>query len=342
MESRALRFLEHLPLAHGRGWPGYAVGLLLSVGALWVRWAIGPGFPPGFPFLTFFPAVIFTAFFFGRGPGIFAAVLCELLAWYFFVPPERSFALEPGAPLALAFFTGVVTVDILLIDWMQRGNARLRRERERCERLAARSELLFSELQHRMSNNLQMVGAVLSLQKRSIDDPAARQALNDAGVKLQTIGRIQRQLYDASGDPQALDRMVPELTRDLIETAGKPGVTWSVEVDPEAHVPPDAAIPVALIVAEAISNSVEHAFAGRDTGHIEVRIEAVHGALALTVADNGAGPPEGFSVANATSLGVRIARTLAEQLGGNFTLAPRSGGGAVATLKLPQQGSVDR
>ncbi|MCA1199187.1 DUF4118 domain-containing protein [Sphingomonas sp. R647] len=328
------RLLERLPLARAHRWQGYSAAILLSLIGLVTRWALADSFPPGFPFLTFFPAVVLSGFLFGRGPGILSAVLCGALAWYFFIPPEMSFALESGAALAMGFYVGVVTVDLLLIDWMQRGTAQLRQERERCEKLAQRSHLLFSELQHRVSNNLQMVGAVLALQQRSVADPAARQALVDAGAKLQTIGRIQRQLYDHSGDPQTLERILPDLVDDLLTTSGRPGVTATVEVDSAIKLPPDSIIPVALIVAETIANAVEHGFAGRETGRIDVRMCAGAGSVTLTIANDGANPPADFSAAAATSLGLRISRTLADQLGGSFDLTPRDGGGAIATLQF--------
>lgn len=332
MDGRTGRLLERLPLAREHRWQGYGAALLLSLVGLVTRWLLADAFPPGFPFLTFFPAVVLSGFLFGRGPGILSAVLCGLLAWYFFIPPANAFSLAPGAMVAMGFYVGVVTVDLLLIDWMQRGTARLRLERERSQMLAERSQLLFSELQHRVSNNLQMVGAVLALQQRSVGDPAARQALADAGGKLQTIGRIQRQLYDHSGDPQTLERMLPDLVQDVMATAGKPGVAASVDVDAQIMLPPDALIPIALIVAETIANAVEHGFADRDTGRIEVQMRASAETVVLTIADDGAGPPPGFTSVGATSLGLRISRTLAEQLGGSFDLSPRDGGGAVATL----------
>lgn len=335
MDGRTGRLLEQLPLARAHRWQGYAAALLLSFIALVARWALADAFPPGFPFLTFFPAVVLSGFLFGRGPGILSALLCGLLAWYFFIPPGHGFSLERGAMVAMGFYVGVVTVDLLLIDWMQRGAARLRLERERSEMLAQRSQLLFSELQHRVSNNLQMVGAVLTLQQRSVTDPTARQALTDAGAKLQTIGRIQRQLYDPSGDPQTLEQMLPELVQDVIATAGKAGVRASVEVDPGLSLPPDSLIPIALIVAEAIANAVEHGFEGRENGRIEVRMAASANAVTVMVADDGAGPPPGFTAASSASLGLKISRTLATQLGGSFDLSPRDGGGAVATLRFP-------
>lgn len=334
MDGHTGKLLERLPLASVHRWRGYAAAVALSLTGLVTRWALGDAFPPGFPFLTFFPVVVLSGFLFGRGPGILSAVLCGLLSWYFFIPPYLSFALAPGAGLALGFYVGVVAVDLLLIDWMQRGTARLRAERERSQMLAERSQLLFSELQHRVSNNLQMVGAVLALQQRSVSDPAARQALSDASTKLQTIGRIQRQLYDHSGEPQTLERMLPDLVQDVLATAGKPGVTAAVDVDAQIMLQPDALIPVALIVAETIANAVEHGFAGRDTGRIAVQMRADLATVTLTIADDGAGPPLGFTSAGATSLGLRISRTLAEQLGGSFDLSPRDGGGAIATLSF--------
>lgn len=335
MTRTETRLLERLPLAPARRWIGYGAAVLFALTGLALRWLLNDVFPPGFPFLTFFPAVVLTAFLFGRGPGILAAVLCGLMSWYFFIPPLNSFKLIPGTAVALGFYIGVVAVDLLLIDWMQRGTAQLRRERARSEMLAQRSQLLFSELQHRVSNNLQMIGAVLALQQRSVGDAAARQALGDAATKLQTIGRIQRQLYDPSGDPQGLEQMLPQLVDDLVAAAGKPGVTASVAVDADVSLPPDALIPLALIAAEGIANAIEHGFAGRESGRIALRFHGTGGSATLTISDDGAGPPPGFALAASQSLGLRIARTLAGQLGGSFDLSARAEGGAVATLRFP-------
>ena len=65
--------------------------------------------------------------------------------------------------------------------------------------LADNRELLFRELQHRVSNNLQVAAAMLGLQRRHIDHDAARRALDDASSRLALIGRISRALYDPSG-----------------------------------------------------------------------------------------------------------------------------------------------
>ena len=60
-------------------------------------------------------------------------------------------------------------------------------EKERGRVLAENRELLFHELQHRVSNNLQMVAAMLSLQRRHVDHETARQALDDAREEIATL-----------------------------------------------------------------------------------------------------------------------------------------------------------
>jgi two-component sensor histidine kinase len=336
------RFLERLPLLTERRPLAYVLAVLIAAAAYFFRLVLDPVFPPGFPFLTFFPAVILCAFLLGRGPGSLAAVICGLLAWYYFIPPFDSFQLGRGTSVALLFYLGVVTVDIALIDLMQRANARLRSERERSRelaerssRLAERNELLFRELQHRVSNNIQMVGAVLSLQKRYIDDGAARQALDDAAAKLQLIGRIQRQLYDLEGGQVALDTFLRELAADLLAANDNPGIVCQVEAEPGFLLDPDAAIPLALIMAESVANSIEHGFSGCEQGRINVVLRRRDDELELSVQDDGVGLPDGFDAARATSLGLKIANSLARQLGGRFTICPAPGAGTCTTLTIP-------
>jgi len=340
--------MEQLPLLADRRWSAYLLVFLLSVLAWAVRLILDNVFPPGFPYLTFFPAVILSSFLFGRGPGTVSAIICGLLAWYFFIPPAYSLGLQRGTAVALVFYVGVVSVDIALIHWMQRANKRLLAERERNRqlaeergylaeergRLAEQTELLFSELQHRVSNNLQMVGAVLTLQKRGISDSTARQALEDASSKLQMIGRIQRQLYSTSGEQVTLDVFLPDLMNDLIAASGKPGVICSINAEPGIMLPPDAAIPLALIMAEAVANAIEHGFAEREFGCIAITLGRRGSQIELSVHDDGQGLPAGFDFTQASSLGLKVARTLASNLGATLIIESADPGTRL-TLVVP-------
>src|SRR3546814_17690567 len=90
-----------------------------------------------------------------------------------------AFDLHPGVLLALVFYGAVVVVDIALINLLQKANFKLEVERERSRALAENCELRFHELQHRVSNTLQVVAARLSLQRRPVDHDLAPRALDD-------------------------------------------------------------------------------------------------------------------------------------------------------------------
>lgn len=64
--------------------------------ALALRLAVAESLPPGFPFLTFFPAGITTAFLAGAGAAILVAMHSDLAAWWFLIPPVN--VLEHGLP----------------------------------------------------------------------------------------------------------------------------------------------------------------------------------------------------------------------------------------------------
>ena len=301
-----------------------------------VRYAIDSELPPGFPFLTYFPVVLLTAFVLGTRAGIVTAVLAGLASLYFFLPPVRTFIVTHNTAFALAFYAFITATEIALVHWMQRSNRLLMAQREATARLAQTRELLFRELQHRVSNNLQMVAALLTVQRRQVADEAAKAALDEAARRLQTVGRISRQLYDPSGNKQALGSFLDQLAHDVIETSTTLKVKHEVISSSEARIGPEAAIPLALIVAESIANAIEHGFApDQQDAKLEIRLADAAGELAVEIEDNGSGLPSGFSLAQSESLGLKIATMLAGQLGGRYTLGSGHTGGALARLELP-------
>ncbi|MFO6448383.1 HWE histidine kinase domain-containing protein [Erythrobacter sp. NE805] len=142
------RLVEALPSTRHSG----IVGLAATLGIFGLAWAaralLDSSLPPGFPYLTFFPAVVITAFFFGVRLGSLSALLCGLVAWYYFVPPIRSFTLE-GAEVALGLYAFVVITDLVLIHGLQVANRQLRRERQISAELALAKEQIVEELERR-------------------------------------------------------------------------------------------------------------------------------------------------------------------------------------------------
>lgn len=328
-----------LAIETGRRSPFFAYGfaVVAFLLALIVRWMADHALPLGFPFLTFFPAVILTTFFAGLWPGILVAVLSTLAAWYFFVPPD-GFALDGPSALALGFFILIVAIDIAIIHVMNIALSRVRQERARAKRaeqeaseLAAHRAILFAELQHRVSNNIQIVSALLALQKADVKDETARRALTEASNRLATIGKIQRRLHDPENAQGNFAGFLSELVEDVVLASAPAGIRVAVDTTP-MPLPTDKVIPAALVVAELVSNCLEHAFIGRPEGAIRVEARMEQGnRVELSVSDNGTGLPPGFDAAKVPSLGLRLVRLLTQQLGGDFTMVD-TGAGAHARL----------
>lgn len=282
--------------------------------------------PPGYPFLTFFPAVILTAFVGGLIPGVFVAACSFLASWYYFIPPFDTFELNPPTGLALAFFATVITVDLLVIHLMFRWVDELDREKLKSASLAASRDLMFQELQHRVSNNLTVVASLLRLQRKTVTDADALRALDEAANRLALIAKIQRRLHDPNGQLLAFGEFVREICEDLLDASGVTNVAIDVDAD-QLLLASEKATPLALIIAEIVSNSIEHAFVGKASGAIKVlmRLDGDLRAV-ITISDDGVGLPRGFDLNQTKSLGLLRGTAVRGQLGGEIDYEHRSRG----------------
>lgn len=323
-----------LPLARGRPVFAYGLTIFLMLVAAATRYALLAIVPTGMPFTLFFPVIVACAILFGMGPGILAAVIGFVFAWYFFVPPV-GFALGAGAPVALVLYSGVVTTSLFLIRVMQRANARALAAHHTSLTLAETRETLFRELQHRVGNNLQIVSSLLSLQKRKLTDPAAIAAISEAADRIKLIGQIQRELYSTDGVQLHMADFLERLVHEGLESAGRDDVTCQIAVPDTFRLAPDSAIPTALIVCEAVANALEHGLPDCAGTIVVEALQAGH-EMEIAVIDNGRGLPPGFALEHSDSLGLKLAFALARQCGGRFDLASANGTTrAVLYLPLP-------
>lgn len=285
-----------------------------------VRYFLDDALPFGFPYLTFFPAVILTAFFAGVCAGLILGVACGLASWYFFIVPFDSFSLTGVTLLALLFYVFIVVTDVALIYMSHSALKQLSVEQQRTQKLAETNRAMFSEQQHRVSNNLQVISSMLKIQRRGITDPDAQQALDISIARLNTVSKIQRALHDPTNQTIDFARFLSEITPDVIEAAAlsdEVGVTVNAAPLP---VTPDQSIPLALIYTELVANALEHGLSGRDAMALVIKLQQQpDGTARLTVEDDGPGLPDGFTIASASSLGLSIARQFAAQLDGEFS-----------------------
>jgi two-component sensor histidine kinase len=311
---------------------GYGLAICIWLTALGTRMALADWFPPGFPYLTFFPAVVVVAYFAGLWPAILTAVLSGLSAWWFWIGAP-GFDLSLATGMALAFYVFVIAVDIFFIIGMNSATDNLRREVARNAALAESRDLLLKEVQHRVSNNIQVVSALLRLEAGMSKDPAARRALSDASARTAMIANVQRSLLDADGAAAPFDDLARQLVLDALNAAGRTDVAVVVEEARHA-LTADEATPVVLILLECVNNALEHAFPDRP-GRIHVRLYEQGAERRLEVRDDGAGPPPGFDPAKGRSLGLRIVLGLTDQLHGRFSIVDAAPG-ALCVLSYPK------
>lgn len=200
----------------------------------------------------------------------------------------------------------------------------------------AQKEILVREIHHRVKNNLQLVMSLLNLHARRIRDPRAEVAFAEARSRINALATLHRRLYE-SESLQEIDLrwFLEDLCAELRRGGLSRGRNVELTVDsPSEVIGPDVAVPLGLLVTEAITNAYKHAFNARDGGHIQVRIARDSPAtLLLTIRDDGTGFDTAASTPDNSGLGRSLIEAFVRQLRGE--LETRSEDGTVVQVKFP-------
>ena len=104
----------------------YGVAVLAVLGSLLVRLPLVPWLGDHAELMTFFPAIILSAYLGGLGPGMLATVLGAAVGDYFFIEPRYSFAIaNPGSVYAMGLFLLAGAVISVLMESMHRSRRRI-------------------------------------------------------------------------------------------------------------------------------------------------------------------------------------------------------------------------
>lgn len=322
MASRSVSFFR--PMRRDRPLRGLAAALLLVALAGLVRWSLGE-LSEGFGPMMLLPAILLSGVFGGARVAIGVAAACVLVAWTWFFPPYGSVAIEFRDVVTMIIFVLTASFEIYVIGTLNSAMEDLAHARER-------SNTMFRELQHRVANNLQFVAGVLRIGQRNVAEGTAEQrALADARGRLELMSRVHRRLHDPDAVDLPVGRYLEELAHDLIAASDKPFVHLRVEAAPVV-LDLESRMSVSLMTAELVTNSLKHAFGGRDEGRIAIDLCENAGTATLTVADDGPGLPADFG-RKSGSLGQGILQSLAAQLRGRLVF--ESAPGATARLSFP-------
>jgi len=210
---------------------------------------------------------------------------------------------------------------------LQLRQAQIDKQNELLKTLAHEKEWLLKEVHHRVKNNLQIVISLLNTQSAYLDNEDAILAIRNSQNRVYAMSLVHLRLYK-SGNMSSIDmtwyiQELVEYTRQSF--ALEEHIDFVTDID-KIELDIVQAIPVALILNEAIGNAVKHAFADSNNGIITISMKQLNDdACALTVADNGCGFPAGFHVETNHSLGINLMRGLTTQLDGSLAFDSHKG-----------------
>ncbi len=192
-------------------------------------------------------------------------------------------------------------------------------------------ELLMREIHHRVKNNLQIVASLLNLQASRIRVPEARAEFASARDRVRALATLHRHLY-AHGEVHTINMpdFLTELCGQLFQAMGEEEgqrIRLTIEASP-LQMSSDQAVPLSLIVTEAVSNALKYAFPHGRTGHVLVRLTADGETATLIVQDNGVGMPSGMSESEhgvRDGIGITLIRGFARQLAADLTVEEENG-----------------
>ena len=207
-------------------------------------------------------------------------------------------------------------------------------ELRRRDRALVTKDATIREIHHRVKNNLQTVSALLRLQARRIEDPAASQALNEAVRRIASIALVHETLSSSTEASVAFDDVLDQLVTHALELSPRMGELGIKRTGELGALDPRIATPLALVVTELIHNALEHGLAERGT-ELHINVYRDNTKVTIEILDDGIGLPENFSLNTSSNLGLQIVRTLTEnELRGEIDLTTTTRG-TKARLAFP-------
>jgi PAS domain S-box-containing protein len=214
-------------------------------------------------------------------------------------------------------------------------------ERKRAEEAMAYIEIARKkEIHHRIKNNLQVISSLLDLQaekftnRKDIKDSEVIEAFRESQDRVISMALIHEELYKGSGfEKLNFSQYIEDLTKNLFLTYRIIGNQISLNMDVEEIIlfDMDTAVPLGIIVNELVSNSLKHAFIGRNKGEIRIKLhrernreckidECKSTNFILTVSDNGVGIHENLDIEDPDTLGLQLVTSLVDQLDGELEM----------------------
>lgn len=200
-------------------------------------------------------------------------------------------------------------------------------------------DVLLREIQHRVKNNLQMITTLIRLEAKNVSDNGAGEG--DRFDRL--AGRVGSLaiLYDAlstggSGDSIDLGVYLSQIASAVMQAHAVEGVRLDLKVD-AWPVSINVAMPTGLVVNELLTNSLKHAFEGRDGGTVFLHSLVDHKGCRVIVGDDGNGFAEDVSWPKKGKLGAMIVESLKTNASARVEVESAANRGVRVTISFDRE-----
>jgi PAS domain S-box-containing protein len=202
---------------------------------------------------------------------------------------------------------------------------KLKRKTMRLKIALSEKEILLSEVHHRVKNNLAVVSSILQMQIRYIKDQGFRDIFKECQNRIRSMALVHEQLYGSSNFASIdLRRYVTSLVEMLSHSLLNIGSDINIKSRvARVELNTEQLISVGMIINEALTNSLKHAFPKGGPGNISVSVRRKGDDMALVISDDGIGfsLPEGGT----GSMGLKLIHIFSEQLGGSLDVLGHGG-----------------
>jgi len=200
-------------------------------------------------------------------------------------------------------------------------NIQITLKNEQVKIALSEKEVLLKEVHHRVKNNLQVISGLLELQNISVTDESVKLALKEGQNRIQSVALVHKMMYQSENVSKVnMQKYLEELLQVLQISYGHSQKNISTFIDAKGvDLDVTLAVPISLIVNEAVCNAYKHAFENKKTGGIWVVItKELDETYSLLIKDNGLGVPENFDIKKLKSIGFDLIRGLTKQLKGTL------------------------
>jgi two-component sensor histidine kinase len=208
-------------------------------------------------------------------------------------------------------FSGIITVFIFALFFIRQ----LSQKQNEIEAKIKEKEILLSEVNHRVRNNLNVISSLLKLQRESVKSIEAKEAISQSALRVHSMAWVHNQLYKNTESKSInFKEYIEQLVSEIRYSTGiDQEISLDLKVDP-INIDVSKAIPLGQIINELITNSIKHAFSKIMNPEISVRINQLEKGIELIYKDNGCGYDR--SKVSKDSLGIFLITSLCDQIDG--------------------------